>query len=94
MGLCLVVYWYIAGSHMQLYATPNLRYWPLGVLRQIYAIGLKGLKGICMYSMGRLMQSTLDCTDLSINIISLDTDPYPDCAVDKGGGLWWGGGSS
>ena len=28
---------------MQLYATPNLRYWPLGVLRQIYAIGQKGL---------------------------------------------------
>ncbi len=23
---------------------PNLRYWPWGVLRQIYAIGLKGLK--------------------------------------------------
>ncbi len=26
------------------YAKPNLRYWPLGVLRQIYAIGPKGLK--------------------------------------------------
>ena len=23
---------------------PNLRYWPLGVLRQIYAIGFQGLK--------------------------------------------------
>ncbi len=29
---------------MQLYATPNLRYWPLGVLCQIYAIGLKRLR--------------------------------------------------
>ena len=43
MGLCPVILWYIAGNHVQLYATPNLRYWPLGLLRQIYAIGLKGL---------------------------------------------------
>ena len=44
MGLCPVIYWYIARNHVRLYATPNLRYWPLGVLRQIYAIGFKGLK--------------------------------------------------
>ena len=31
MGLCPVNFWYIAGNvHVQLYATPNLRYWPLG----------------------------------------------------------------
>ncbi len=32
MGLCPVIFWHIAGNYVQLYATPNLCYWPLGVL--------------------------------------------------------------
>ena len=43
MGFCPVIFWYIAGNDVQLYATPNLRYWPWGVLHQIYALGPKGL---------------------------------------------------
>ncbi len=44
------------------------------------------LKGICMYSIDSLIQSTLDYELYRpINFGSRDTHPYPNCALDDGG---------